>query len=61
MRTPSSEKRQARRQSRMTNLAQSISVGPTPEAARGLLTAANLPSSDLTDAQLTTAFMVKQL
>ena len=40
----------------MTFLAQSISAGPAPEAARGLLAAANLPTSDLTDEQLTTFF-----
>jgi hypothetical protein len=33
----------------MTNLTQTISAGPAPEAARGLLSAANLPTSDLTD------------
>jgi amino-acid N-acetyltransferase len=40
----------------MTGLAQSISAGPVPEAARGLLAAANLPTSDLTDEQLTSFF-----
>jgi amino-acid N-acetyltransferase len=40
----------------MTGLAQAISAGPVPEAARGLLAAANLPTSDLTDEQLTTFF-----
>ena len=40
----------------MTNLAQSISAGPVPAAARGLLAAANLPTADLTDEQLTTFF-----
>jgi amino-acid N-acetyltransferase len=40
----------------MTSLAQTISAGPVPEAARGLLAAANLPTSDLTDEQLTTFF-----
>jgi len=40
----------------MTDLGQTISAGPLPEAARGLLTAANLPTSDLTDEQLTSFF-----
>ena len=40
----------------MTNVAQSIRSGPAPEAARDLLAAANLPTSDLTDQQLTTFF-----
>ncbi|MGB6356936.1 MAG: arsenic resistance N-acetyltransferase ArsN2, partial [Steroidobacteraceae bacterium] len=40
----------------MTNFAQSIAVGPAPASARGLLAAANLPSSDLTDEQLTKFF-----
>ena len=40
----------------MTNLAQTISAGPSPEAAKGLLAAANLPTSDLSDEQLTTFF-----
>jgi amino-acid N-acetyltransferase len=40
----------------MTNLAQTISTGPAPAAARGLLAAANLPISDLTDEQLRTFF-----
>jgi amino-acid N-acetyltransferase len=40
----------------MTNLAQTISAGPAPAAARGLLAAANLPTSDLSDEQLTTFF-----
>jgi len=40
----------------MTNLAQTISAGPAPAAARGLLAAANLPTSDLTDERLTTFF-----
>jgi len=40
----------------MTDLAQTISAGPGPEAARGLLAAANLPTSDLTDEQLTSFF-----
>jgi amino-acid N-acetyltransferase len=40
----------------MTNLAQTISAGPAPAAARGLLAAANLPTSDLTDDQLTGFF-----
>jgi amino-acid N-acetyltransferase len=43
-------------QGRMTNLGQTISAGPAPEAARGLLAAANLPTSDLTDEQLTGFF-----
>ena len=43
-------------QSRVTNLGQTISAGPVPEAARGLLAAANLPTSDLTDDQLTKFF-----
>jgi amino-acid N-acetyltransferase len=38
----------------MTNLAQTINAGPAPEAARDLLAAANLPTSDLSDEQLTT-------
>lgn len=37
----------------MTNIAQTFSAGPVPAAARGLLAAANLPTSDLTDEQLT--------
>jgi len=40
----------------MTDLGQTINAGPLPEAARGLLTAANLPISDLTDQQLTSFF-----
>jgi amino-acid N-acetyltransferase len=40
----------------MTDLAQTISAGPVAEAARGLLAAANLPNSDLTDEQLTSFF-----
>jgi amino-acid N-acetyltransferase len=32
----------------MTGLAQTMSAGPVPEAARGLLAAANLPTSDRT-------------
>ena len=40
----------------MTNLAQTICAGPAPDAARGLLAAANLPSSDLTDEQLNSFF-----
>jgi amino-acid N-acetyltransferase len=40
----------------MTNLAETISAGPAPEAARGLLAAANLPTSDLTDEQLAKFF-----
>jgi amino-acid N-acetyltransferase len=40
----------------MTGLAQTISAGPVPGAARGLLAAANLPTSDLTDEQLTSFF-----
>ncbi len=40
----------------MTGFAQTISAGPVPGAARGLLAAANLPTSDLTDAQLTSFF-----
>jgi hypothetical protein len=40
----------------MTNVAQTVRAGPAPEAARGLLAAANLPSSDLTDEQLTSFF-----
>jgi amino-acid N-acetyltransferase len=40
----------------MTNFAQAICAGPLPEAARGLLAAANLPTSDLTDEQLTSFF-----
>ena len=40
----------------MTDLAQTICAGPSPEAARSLLAAANLPTSDLTDEQLTTFF-----
>jgi amino-acid N-acetyltransferase len=43
-------------QSRMTNLGMTISAGPAPEAARGLLAAANLPTSDLTDEQLAKFF-----
>lgn len=43
-------------QSRMTNLAETISVSPAPEAARGLLAAASLPTSDLTDEQLAKFF-----
>src|ERR1700722_20421492 len=43
-------------QSRMTKLAETISAGPAPEAARGLLAAANLPTSDLTDEQLAKFF-----
>jgi amino-acid N-acetyltransferase len=38
----------------MTNTAQTITAGPVPAAARSLLAAANLPTSDLTDARLTT-------
>jgi amino-acid N-acetyltransferase len=38
----------------MTNLAQTVSTGPAPAAARRLLAAASLPSSDLTDEQLAT-------
>jgi len=40
----------------MTNLAEPISAGPLPAAARGLLAAANLPTSDLTDEQLAKFF-----
>lgn len=40
----------------MTNLAQTVCAGPSPEAARGLLAAASLPTSDLTDEQLTSFF-----
>jgi len=40
----------------MTKVAQTISAGPAPEAARGLLAAANLPTSDLTDEDLTAFF-----
>jgi hypothetical protein len=40
----------------MTSLEQTISAGPAPEAARDLLAAANLPTSDLTDEQLTRFF-----
>jgi amino-acid N-acetyltransferase len=40
----------------MTNPAQAICAGPSPEAARGLLAAASLPTSDLTDEQLTSFF-----
>lgn len=40
----------------MTDLAQTIAVGPAPASARGLLAAANLPTSDLTDEQLTKFF-----
>jgi amino-acid N-acetyltransferase len=40
----------------MRSRAQTISAGPVPEAARGLLAAANLPTSDLTDEQLSTFF-----
>jgi hypothetical protein len=40
----------------MTNVAQTISAGPAPEAARRLLAAANLPTSDLTDEDLTSFF-----
>ena len=40
----------------MRNIAQTISAGPAPEAARGLLAAANLPTSDLTDEDLTSFF-----
>lgn len=40
----------------MTDLARTICAGPSPEAARGLLAAADLPTSDLTDEQLTTFF-----
>lgn len=40
----------------MTTLAHTISAGPAPEAARGLLAASNLPTSDLTDERLTTFF-----
>jgi len=40
----------------MTNLAETISAGPAPEAARGLLAAANLPTSGLTDEQLAKFF-----
>jgi amino-acid N-acetyltransferase len=40
----------------MTNLGQTISAGPAPEAARGLLAAASLPIADLTDEQLTRFF-----
>ena len=40
----------------MRNVAQTVRAGPAPEAARGLLAAANLPSSDLTDDQLTSFF-----
>jgi amino-acid N-acetyltransferase len=40
----------------MTVLAQTIGAGPSPEGARGLLAAANLPISDLTDEQLTSFF-----
>jgi amino-acid N-acetyltransferase len=40
----------------MTDVAQSIGEGPVPKAARGLLTSANLPTSDLTDEQLTSFF-----
>lgn len=40
----------------MTNLAQTMCAGPSPDAARGLLAAANLPTSDLTDEQLTSFF-----
>ena len=40
----------------MTGLAQTISAGLVAAAARGLLTSANLPTSDLTDEQLTTFF-----
>ena len=40
----------------MTDLAHTICAGPSPEAARCLLAAANLPTSDLTDEQLTTFF-----
>jgi len=43
-------------QSRMTNLAETISAGPAPDAARGLLAAANLPTSDLTDEQVAKFF-----
>lgn len=38
----------------MTKPAQTICAGPSPEAARDLLAAANLPTLDLTDEQLTT-------
>jgi len=40
----------------MKNHGHTISAGPAPEAARGLLAAGNLPTSDLTDEQLTTFF-----
>ena len=40
----------------MTGLAKTISAGPVPGAARGLLVAANLPTSDLTDEQLASFF-----
>jgi amino-acid N-acetyltransferase len=40
----------------MTNLAHTISAGPAPDAARRLLAAANLPTSDLTDDQLAAFF-----
>lgn len=40
----------------MTRLAPTIGTGAVPEAARGLLAAASLPTSDLTDEQLTTFF-----
>jgi amino-acid N-acetyltransferase len=40
----------------MTNVAQTISAAPAPEAARRLLAAANLPTSDLTDEDLTSFF-----
>jgi amino-acid N-acetyltransferase len=40
----------------MTNPVQTINVGPEPGAARRLLAAANLPSSDLADEQLATFF-----
>jgi amino-acid N-acetyltransferase len=50
------EEREARCQSRMTKVEQTISAGPEPDAARGLLAAANLPTSDLTDKDLTSFF-----
>jgi amino-acid N-acetyltransferase len=40
----------------MTNLAQTSNAGPAPDAARGLLAAANLPIADLTDARLAAFF-----
>jgi amino-acid N-acetyltransferase len=40
----------------MSNPSHTIGAGPAPQAARGLLAAAELPSSDLTDEQLTEFF-----